>query len=495
MAKEEQKEFREKESSLISFEPTVVIYDVVRHWLVILVMALAIGVGAYILTDLSYSPVYQSSATLVVTTRDSSATVYSNLSSTTSLAAVFDEILNSSVFRRIIQEEAGITDFSGQIKANAAADTNLLIVTVSDSDPRTAFLMIRAILQNHQSLTEQIVGEVVLEVLQAPSVPSYPTNSVNPAATMKKVMLLSAAAACLLLAWLSVTRNAVRSDIEARNKLDCQYLGQVPHERKYKTFLSFLRHRKTSVLISNPLTSFRFVETIGKLRRRIERRMGDRKVLMITSLLENEGKSTVAVNLAMAMAKKNRKILLIDCDLHKPACGTLLEHKWSGFGVRDVLSGKADPKDAISLESSSGLYLMLEKIGSRDSGDLVASESMKNLLSWARREFDAVVLDLPPLSAVTDAEAMADLADCSLLVVRQNAALAPALNKAIAALERGKAKMLGCVLNNVYETVLFAGQGNGGYGYGYGKYGRYGRYGHYGHYGRYGAYDAKETEK
>ena len=495
MAKEEQKEFREKVSSLISFEPTVVIYDVVRHWLVILVVALAIGVGAYILTDLSYSPVYQSSATLVVTTRDSSATVYSNLSSTTSLAAVFDEILNSSVFRRIIQEEAGITDFSGQIKANAAADTNLLIVTVSDSDPRTAFLMIRAILQNHQSLTEQIVGEVVLEVLQAPSVPSYPTNSVNPAATMKKAMLLSAAAACLLLAWLSVTRNAVRSDIEARNKLDCQYLGQVPHERKYKTFLSFLRHRKTSVLISNPLTSFRFVETIGKLRRRIERRMGDRKVLMITSLLENEGKSTVAVNLAMAMAKKNRKILLIDCDLHKPACGTLLEHKWSGFGVRDVLSGKADPKDAISLESSSGLYLMLEKIGSRDSGDLVASESMKNLLSWARREFDAVVLDLPPLSAVTDAEAMADLADCSLLVVRQNAALAPALNKAIAALERGKAKMLGCVLNNVYETVLFAGQGNGGYGYGYGKYGRYGRYGHYGHYGRYGAYDAKETEK
>ena len=150
MAKEEQKEFREKESSLISFEPTVVIYDVVRHWLVILVVALAIGVGAYILTDLSYSPVYQSSATLVVTTRDSSATVYSNLSSTTSLAAVFDEILNSSVFRRIIQEEAGITDFSGQIKANAAADTNLLIVTVSDSDPRTAFLMIRAILQNHQ---------------------------------------------------------------------------------------------------------------------------------------------------------------------------------------------------------------------------------------------------------------------------------------------------------------------------------------------------------
>ena len=105
----------------------------------------------------------------------------------------------------------------------------------------------------------------------------------------------------------------------------------------------------------------------------------------------------------------------------------------------------------------------------------------KRLLAWAREEYEIVILDLPPMSAVTDAEAMADLADCSLLVVRQNTAHTSALNKAIAALERGSAKMLGCVLNNVYGTQLFSGQGGDGYGYGkYGKYGQYGRYGAYG---------------
>ena len=207
-----------------------------------------------------------------------------------------------------------------------------------------------------------------------------------------------------------------------------------------------------------------------------------RKVLMVTSLLENEGKSTVAVNLAMAMAKKYRRVLLIDCDLCKPACAILLNQKWNGSGVRDVLRGQADAADAVNREGRSGLYLMLERKGGRDSGDLVASANMKGLLEWARKEFDMVILDLPPMSAVTDAEAMADLADCSLLVVRQNAAATPALNKAIAALERGSAKMLGCVLNNVYDTALFSGQGSGapGYGYGYGKYGQYGRYGAYG---------------
>ena len=327
------------------------------------------------------------------------------------------------------------------------------------------------------------MGKVVLEVLQAPAVPSRPYNSVDPVGRMRQAMLLTAAAACLALAWLSFTRDAVRSDSEARAKLDCQYLGQIPHERKYKTLSSFLRHRKTSVLISNPLTSFRFVETIRKLRRRVERRMKGQKVLMVTSLLENEGKSTVAVNLAMAMAKKYRKVLLIDCDLRKPACAILMNQRWNGLGLRDVLYGQADVRDAVTRDGRSGLYLLLEKKGGRDSGDLVASPNMKELLEWARKEFDMVILDLPPMSAVTDAEAMADLADCSLLVVRQNAALTPALNKVIAALEQGSAKMLGCVLNNVYGTAVFSGQGsdyNRGYGYGYGKYGQYGRYGAYG---------------
>ena len=372
--------------------------------------------------------------------------------------------------------------FDGSISASVVPDTNLLTVTVTDTNPRTAFLMIRAILENHQSLTEQIVGTVILEVLQAPAVPSYPSNSVDPMGRMRQAMVLTAAAVCLALAWLSISRDTVRSDTEVRAKLDCQFLGQVPHERKYKTLPSFLQHRKTSVLISNPVTSFRFVEAVRKLRRRVERRMKDRKVLMVTSLLENEGKSTVAVNLAMAMAKKHRKVLLIDCDLRKPACAILLNQRWNGLGVRDVLRGQVDALDAVNRDGRSGLYLMLEKKGGRDSGDLVSSPNMKGLLEWARKEFDIVILDLPPMSAVTDAEAMADLADCSLLVVRQNAALKPALNKAIAALERGNAKMLGCVLNNVYGTTLFSGQGNGGYGYGrgYGKYGQYGRYGAYG---------------
>ena len=220
--------------------------------------------------------------------------------------------------------------------------------------------------------------------------------------------------------------------------------------------------------------------------------MKGRKVLMVTSLLENEGKSTVAVNLAMAMARKYKKVLLIDCDLRKPACHKLLEQQWEGPGLRDVLRGEASVADAILQDGASGVYMLLQRKGGKDSGDLLASPNMPRLMEWARQEFDAVILDLPPMTAATDAEAVADLADGSLLVVRQNAAVTPSLNKAVAALSRGRAKMLGCVLNNVYSTALFSGQGAGG---GYGTYGRYGKYGKYGQYGAYGAYGADDSKE
>ena len=85
---------------------------------------------------------------------------------------------------------------------------------------------------------------------------------------------------------------------------------------------------------------------------------------------------------------------------------------------------------------------------------------------------------------------MADLADASLLLIRQNSAMASAVNRAIAALDQCKATLLGCVLNDVRTTFLSSGQG-----YRYGSYGGYNQYGKYGHYGRYGAYGKKSRQE
>lgn len=473
------KELHTTGSGLLPFDPIVLVRDVVKRWLIILLAALMVGVGTYIIKDTSYIPKYQTNTVFVVTNRGSSSTVYNNLTSTSNLATLFTELLNSSIMRKTVMAEMGVSSLDATISTSVIPNTNLITMTVSSSNPRTAFLTAQALIESHESLTYAVVDGILMEVLQHPTVPLRPVNVSTAMRTAKKAAMLAAVAAAALLAILSYIRNTVRSGSEAQKKLDCEYLGQIPHEKKNKTLFSMLKRKKTSILIDNPVTSFQYVETIRKLRRRVEQHMGSRKVLMVTSLLENEGKSTVAANLALSLAQKHNRVLLIDCDLRKPACHNILEHKQFASGIKEVLQGKANLADSVLRHQSSHLYLLLGKKGDQNVGDLITSERMRILLDWARKNFDYVVLDLPPMAAAADAEAMTALADASVMVVRQNEAVAPALNKAIAALEGRNAKLLGCVLNNVHSSRLSSG---GGYGYGYG-YGRYHKYNYYKSYG------------
>lgn len=487
---ENKNEMQDPSYSLFPFDPIVVVRDVLKRWLLIVLAVLVVGVGSYIYTDLSYEPVYRSQITFVVTSRGASSTVYSNLSSTSSLATVFKDLLNSSLLRKEILNETGLPSFNGSISAAVVPETNLITVTVSASEPRTAFAVARAIIEHHEDVTYQVVDGVSLEVLQKPTVPVAPINSTNAFYAMKRTGVMAGAATAVLLAALSFGQNTIRSEREFRQKLECPFLGEIPHEKKRRSLLQRLRRTKNGILITNPVTSFSFLENIRKLRRRIEQKLHGRKVVMVTSLLENEGKSTVAVNLALSMAQKHERVLLIECDLRKPAGYRLLNQRELTHGVRDVLSGKCDPEEAILCDKMSGLFMLLENRGGRDSSDLVSTETMHELIRWARKNYDYVVLDLPPMVEASDAESVMEFADASVLVVRQNTAATPAISKAIAILDGGRAKLLGCVLNNVYSSPITAGS----YGYGYGTYGHHGKYGRYGQYGHYGNYNKRSEE-
>lgn len=486
---EEKKTEQDGQIELLSFDPIVVVLDVLRKWYLVAAAALIAAMAVYVVTESSYEPQYTTETTFVVSTQKSSATVFQNLSATSSLASMFSEVLNSSLLRKTVNESLDGAVFTGRIEAAAIAETNLLTMRVADSDPRTAFLATRAII-DHQEVSRQVMGDIVLEVLQQPRVPTAPSNPMLAKSNAKKAALLSAAAMCVLLGAVSVLRDAVRSTQEARRKLDCRVLAEIRHERKYRTLRAFLRHRKTSILITNPLTSFSYTETIRTLRRKIEQHMPEGgKVVLVTSVLENEGKSTVAVNLALSVAQKHRRVLLLDCDMRKPACCKILNLEWTGGGMADAVRGTAAPEElVVPYAEGRTLDLLLEGHAVRAGAELAGSDGMAALIAWAKGHYDMVILDTPPMSAGPDAEGLADFADAAVLVVRQNQAEARHLNAALDVLHTSNAKVLGCVLNDC-RTSLVSEQDSYGYGYGYGHYGKYGRY------GRYGAYGAQKNEQ
>lgn len=474
------------ENGIFPFDPIVLLRDVAKRWMLILLVVVFVGTCAYVSADISYEPIYQTTITFVVTNRSSNSTVYSNLSSATSLAQVFTELLNSYLLRDTIMSEVGDVGFDGTIKAAMINETNLLTVTVSASSPRASYLVSKAIIEHHEDLTYQVIDNVSLEVLQWPTVPTAPSNYNNASGQMRKRMVQAFLAMVALLAYASFARDTVRSVNEARTKLDCDYLGEIAHEKQYKTVMSFLRRSKIDLLISDPGISFNFVETFRKLCHRIEQRMHGRKILLVTSTMASEGKSTVAVNMALSMARNKKKVLYIDCDLYKPTGHKLLQLDHDSGSILDCLIQNKTPEKAVIYDKKRNLHVLLGKTCA-EASMILSGSAMQDLLAWARDTFDLVVLDMPPMEATPDTEAIMEFVDASVLIVRQAVASTRLINKNIAILNSGKAKLLGCIVNNVYSSILSS---NEGYGYGrYGGYGRYSKYGKYGHYGHYRYYD------
>lgn len=476
---QENKETQTSQIELISFNPIVILRDVLKRWYLIVVAAMLAAMISYVASDLLYKPTYKTTTTFVVSAQGSSTSVYQNLSATSNLATVFSEVLNSSLLRTAVLDKLGMTSFDGTISASAVAETNLLTMEITASDPRTAFLVTEAVIENHQIVSYQVLGDTILEVLQSPKVPIAPVRPNAPVSVMKKAALLAGAAVCVLLALLSYQHDTVHSKQEAEKKLKCRVLGEIRHERKYRTLWAALKRRKTSILITSPSSSFLFVESVKKLRRRVEQHMPDGgSVLMVTSVRENEGKSTLAVNLALALAQKSKRVLLLDCDLRKPACHKILDYAWEGAGVLDVAQGSASLENtAVQLRDTS-LYLLLQRRGVRNSTEITGSEGMAALVRNARASYDYIIIDTPPMSVAPDVECVMELADASLLVVQQNVVLADVINHAVETLQGANSKLLGCVINNAYG-VSMAQSGGYGYGYGYGRYGKYGKYGGY----------------
>ena len=480
---------------LFSYDPFVVVLDVLRRWYVVAAVALIAAMAIYVRTEMTYRPQYTTTTTFVVSLQESNSTVYQNLSATTNLATVFSEVLNSSLLRKLVVETPGCERFSGKVDARAVEETNLLTMRVTDSDPRTVFLATKAIIERHHEVSEQITGNIVLEVLQQPKVPTAPSNPIRTRSNVKRAAVLAAFAALGYLVLSSAMRDTVRSTEEATKKLDCRVLGEIKHERKYRTLRTALRRKKTSILITNPLTSFSYTEKLRTIRRKIEQHLpSGGKTIMITSALENEGKSTVVANLALVLARKQKRVLLIDCDMRKPALYKILGVSWQGNAVAEVVSGKAEAAEKIMpIAEGRTLDLLLGGQSARGSAELCGSEGMAKLITWAKENYDYVLIDTPPMSAGGDAESLADLTDASILIVRQNWAEAKHLQSVIEVLDTSESKFIGCVLNDCWASALSE-QSSYGYGYGYGRYGRYGKYGKYGKYGAYGAYGSTQKE-
>jgi succinoglycan biosynthesis transport protein ExoP len=170
----------------------------------------------------------------------------------------------------------------------------------------------------------------------------------------------------------------------------------------------------------------------------------------VISAVPGEGKSTVAVNLAQAFARGGRSTLLIDADLRSAQLSRLLLND-AEHGLVELIAGSVPLNQATRVLSGSKLCFVPAVLRRRiaNSGDLLASERMHAVLTAARHGFDQVIIDLPPVGAISDARAIAPLVDSFILVVNWGSTSFDVLERALTDFGPAADKIVGVVLNKV----------------------------------------------
>lgn len=171
------------------------------------------------------------------------------------------------------------------------------------------------------------------------------------------------------------------------------------------------------------------------------------RLLMVTSSSPGEGKSTVTANLAVTFAQQGKKVLLVDADLRKPTVHYTF-NMTNTFGLTTILTRQGSFQESISSTDVQHLYVLPSGPIPPNPAELLGSRGMKELLREATAQYDIVLLDTPPVLAVTDAQILANECDGTVLVVSSGQTEIEAAKKAKEMLTSSTTPLLGVVLNN-----------------------------------------------
>lgn len=232
--------------------------------------------------------------------------------------------------------------------------------------------------------------------------------------------------------------------------------------------------------------SYTMKESLRALKTNIQFCGDDVQTILITSSIPNEGKSTVAMDLGRSLTESGKRVLLIDTDMRKSVLiGRLRAKNINGgeiYGLSHLLSGQKKLEEVLYTTSIPKLFLVFAGPSVPNPTEILDKKYFGELIDFARKHFDYVLLDCAPLGAAIDAAVIAKHCDGAIIVIAQGMASGRMISSAKRQLETSGVRILGAVLNKVKMKKI-------GYGSYYGGY--YG--GYYGSY--YGEYYNRDEEK
>ena len=480
-----------------------------RFWMPLCLLFLLCVGGMFGKTFLTYHPMYQAYTTFVVTARSVYGynADYYNKTAAEQLGESFSYILDSGALRESVCKELGVDHLSGVISGSTLQDTNLFTITVRGQNPQQVYDELQAVVKCYPQVAAYMIGDTQLSVMDESEMPTSPYTSPGYARAMAKGAVVGIGLVGVLLFIYAMTRKTLRREEDLKKYVNITHLGSVPQTR----IKSRSAHTKR-ILLEAENSQDTFNEAISGIRTRLvrEAKKSGAKSIVVTSAAAGEGKTTIAVNLAISLAKKGHKVILVDGDLRNPSVATNFDIKNATNAVADLLEGNA------SVQGVGYKKMPLTIIPSAPSNFMskqgLKEDSIRRMVGALQKRCEYLIIDTPPIGVVSNAAIFARCVDTAVFVVRQDYSPIPRVLHAMEMITESETPIIGYVINNATVGITGYGYGYGygsygryGYGYGYGKHGYgsgkkygygYGSGSHYGgHYGGYGEEDSAEEAK
>lgn len=414
------------------------------------------------------TPLYEATTRLFVSTSSGSSVseIYQGNRFSQERVISYAELLTGTTLAQRTIDKLGLDVSAGALRANVKAsakpDTVLINVTVIDQSPVRArdiantlsdeFVTMVRELETPESGASPDARVVVEQRASIPQVPVVPKTARN--IGMGFILGLS------LGIGLAILRDLIDNTVKDRDTLEkivgAGIVGRIPEDKELRKQASISFDHDNS-----PAS-----EAFRKLRTNLQFLAVDNppRVIVLTSSVPSEGKSTTAINLSLALAEAEHNVVLVDGDMRRPMLHEYLDLVGT-VGFSTVLSGAASLDEALQKTRYPGLTVLTAGAIPPNPSELLGSQSARTLLGELRAKFDYVIVDSTPLLAVTDAAILGSGADGVLVVARFGQTKRDQLAHAMENLTSVGAGVLGAVF------TMMPIRGRGSYGYSYGYYG------------------------
>ncbi|AGB21358.1 capsular exopolysaccharide biosynthesis protein [Mycobacterium sp. JS623] len=433
------------------------------RWLIICATT-AVAVGGAVALNALTTPLYEGSTRLFVSTTSgasASEAYQGTLFSQQRVLSYTKLLMGETLAQRTVdklQLDMSADSLRAKVKATSAPDTVLIDVSVLDPSRVRARDIANALSDEFVVMVSELETPAGSEKPDARVVveqhASLPASPVVPKTTRN--ILIALALGVLLGIGLAVLRDRFDNTLKDRQSLEettgVGLVASIPldRDRKKDPAISFNSDRSAIAEAFRELrTNLQFLEVDDPPR-----------ILLITGSLPSEGKSTTAINIALALAEGDNSVVLVDGDMRRP---TLAEYLGliGNVGFSTVLAGRATIHEVVQKTTFPGLSVLTSGEIPPNPSELLGSLAAKKVLSELRADFDYVIVDSSPLLAVTDAAVLAAAADGVLLICRFGKTKREQLAHAVGNLRNVGARILGAVF------TMTPARGNSSYNYSY----------------------------